>query len=126
MVCPHAVIRSKIFSANDMADAPNKFKHTSMLGKDFPEGLEISYQVAPEDCTGCALCVDICPIRDKSNASRKALNMAENSCSDALHDLFLELREKSRSRGRHILRVLSGNQSGAARPDRGAEARIVS
>jgi pyruvate-ferredoxin/flavodoxin oxidoreductase len=47
-----------------------------MLGKDFPKGLRISYQVAPEDCTGCGLCVDICPIRDKSNASRKALNMA--------------------------------------------------
>jgi len=46
-----------------------------MLGKDFPAGLAISYQVAPEDCTGCTLCVDICPIRDKSNASRKALNM---------------------------------------------------
>jgi hypothetical protein len=46
-----------------------------MLGKDFPAGLEISYQVAPEDCTGCTLCVDICPIRDKSNASRKAINM---------------------------------------------------
>jgi pyruvate-ferredoxin/flavodoxin oxidoreductase len=45
-------------------------------GKDFPQGVHIAYQVAPEDCTGCTLCVDICPIRDKSNASRKAINMA--------------------------------------------------
>jgi len=75
MVCPHSVIRSKIFPTEVVANAPATFKHVAMLGKDFPAGLEISYQVAPEDCTGCTLCVDICPIRDKSNASRKAINM---------------------------------------------------
>ncbi len=75
MVCPHAAIRSKIYSTDLLTDAPVEFKHAAMLGKDFPAGLSISYQVAPEDCTGCGLCVDICPIRDKSNASRKALNM---------------------------------------------------
>jgi pyruvate-ferredoxin/flavodoxin oxidoreductase len=75
MVCPHGVIRSKIFEADVLADAPDTFKHAPMLGKDFPAGLAMTYQVAPEDCTGCTLCVDICPIRDKANASRKALNM---------------------------------------------------
>ena len=75
MVCPHSVIRSKIYPDNVLENAPETFKHTPMLGKDFPDGLSMSYQVAPEDCTGCNLCVDICPIRDKSNASRKALNM---------------------------------------------------
>ncbi len=75
MVCPHSVIRSKIYSHDVLENMPETFKHAPMLGKDFPAGLEISYQVAPEDCTGCSLCVDICPIRDKSNASRKALNM---------------------------------------------------
>jgi pyruvate-ferredoxin/flavodoxin oxidoreductase len=75
MVCPHSVIRSKIFSTDVLIDTPETFKQAPMLGKDFPVGLAISYQVAPEDCTGCTLCVDICPIRDKSNASRKALNM---------------------------------------------------
>ncbi len=75
MVCPHSVIRSKIYPMAELKNAPETFKHAPMLGKDFPEGLEMSYQVAPEDCTGCSLCVDICPIRDKSNASRKALNM---------------------------------------------------
>jgi pyruvate-ferredoxin/flavodoxin oxidoreductase len=75
MVCPHSVIRSKIFSTDVLVDTPETFKQAPMLGKDFPVGLAISYQVAPEDCTGCSLCVDICPIRDKSNASRKALNM---------------------------------------------------
>jgi pyruvate-ferredoxin/flavodoxin oxidoreductase len=75
MVCPHAAIRSKIVPNEALSNAPETFKHAAMLGKDFPAGLSISYQVAPEDCTGCGLCVDICPIRDKSNASRKALNM---------------------------------------------------
>ncbi|MDD4916139.1 MAG: pyruvate:ferredoxin (flavodoxin) oxidoreductase, partial [Methylococcales bacterium] len=75
MVCPHSVIRSKIYPTDVLADAPETFKHVPMLGKDFPEGLSMSYQVSPEDCTGCTLCVDICPIRDKSNASRKAINM---------------------------------------------------
>jgi len=100
MVCPHAVIRSKIFPASDMADAPQAFKHTPMLGKDFPAGLEISYQVAPEDCTGCGLCVDICPIRDKSNASRKALNMFQQpplkQQEQKNWDYFLSLPEYDR------------------------------
>jgi pyruvate-ferredoxin/flavodoxin oxidoreductase len=76
MVCPHASIRSKIYPTELLADAPETFKHALMLGKDFPAGLSMTYQVAPEDCTGCTLCVDICPIRDKSNASRKAINMS--------------------------------------------------
>jgi pyruvate-ferredoxin/flavodoxin oxidoreductase len=75
MVCPHSVIRSKIYPTEALANAPATFKHAPMLGKDFPPGLEITYQVAPEDCTGCTLCVDICPSRDKSNVSRKAVNM---------------------------------------------------
>ena len=75
MVCPHAAIRSKIYPVEALDNAPETFKHAPMLGKDFPAGLAMTYQVAAEDCTGCSLCVDICPIRDKSNVSRKALNM---------------------------------------------------
>ena len=75
LVCPHAAIRSKIFSEKELTNAPQNFLSVPMKGKGFPEGAHISYQVAPEDCTGCGLCVDICPIRDKTNASRKALNM---------------------------------------------------
>jgi pyruvate-ferredoxin/flavodoxin oxidoreductase len=76
LVCPHAAIRSKIFPDSALADAPATFKSAPIRGKDFPAGMHITYQVAPEDCTGCGLCADICPIRDKTNASRKALNMA--------------------------------------------------
>ncbi len=76
LVCPHAAIRSKIYHQDELKKAPQNFKFMPMIGKKaFPEGYHITYQVAPEDCTGCGLCVDICPIRDKSNASRKALNM---------------------------------------------------
>ena len=76
LVCPHAAIRSKIFPAAAAEAAPPTFKAVPTRSKDYPEGLLMSYQVAPEDCTGCTLCVDSCPIRDKSNAGHKALNMA--------------------------------------------------
>ncbi|PLW67384.1 pyruvate:ferredoxin (flavodoxin) oxidoreductase [Pseudohalioglobus lutimaris] len=75
-VCPHSAIRSKVFHESALENAPASFKSAPVKAKGFPEGYHISYQVAPEDCTGCTLCVDICPIRDKSNVSRKALNMA--------------------------------------------------
>jgi pyruvate-ferredoxin/flavodoxin oxidoreductase len=77
MVCPHGVIRSKVFHEDLMDKAPASFKSMPVKGKDFPEGYRMSIQVAPEDCTGCGLCADICPIHDKANASHKALNMIE-------------------------------------------------
>ncbi|MBS3954627.1 MAG: pyruvate:ferredoxin (flavodoxin) oxidoreductase [Methylomicrobium sp.] len=75
-VCPHSVIRSKLFTDDSVADAPETFKHVPVLSKAFGNGLQISYQVSPEDCTGCNLCVEVCPIRDRENPARKALNMA--------------------------------------------------
>uniref|UniRef100_UPI001FE3DDF9 4Fe-4S binding protein n=1 Tax=endosymbiont of Lamellibrachia barhami TaxID=205975 RepID=UPI001FE3DDF9 len=68
----------------------------------FEKGLKISYQVAPNDCTGCGLCVDICPIRDKQNPKRKALNMtgdpAYHEQERANWDFFLDLPEYDRSK----------------------------
>ena len=75
MVCPHGAIRSKVVPLSALQAAPVSFKHAPTRSKDYPEGTEMIYQVAPQDCTGCTLCVDICPIRDKTNVSRKALNM---------------------------------------------------
>jgi pyruvate-ferredoxin/flavodoxin oxidoreductase len=100
LVCPHAAIRSKIFPESALAKAPAAFKSAPMRGKDFPAGMHITYQVAPEDCTGCGLCVDICPIRDKANASRKALNMAPQpplrTQENENWDFFLTLPEYDR------------------------------
>lgn len=100
MVCPHAAIRSKVYANDALVHAPATFKYASILGKDFPPNLLMTYQVAPEDCTGCTLCVDICPIRDKSNASRKALNMSPQPPlrqSEAENwNFFLQLPEYNR------------------------------
>jgi len=74
-VCPHSAIRSKVFPETLLTDAPPTFKHIQVKGKEFSKGEHISYQVAPEDCTGCGLCVDVCPAADKKNPDRKALNM---------------------------------------------------
>jgi pyruvate-ferredoxin/flavodoxin oxidoreductase len=75
-VCPHAAIRCKVFPADAVAHAPVTFKHVPVKGKEFEPGMHITYQVFPEDCTGCTLCVDVCPARSKSDSSHKALNMA--------------------------------------------------
>ncbi len=102
LVCPHGVIRSKVFDEKLLADAPPTFKSMAVKGKDFPANLHMTYQVAPEDCTGCGLCVDICPIRDKANASHKALNMvpytpALREQEKVNWDFFLGLPEYDRT-----------------------------
>jgi pyruvate-ferredoxin/flavodoxin oxidoreductase len=75
-VCPHAVIRQKVYDPALLADAPATFKSLDAKYKEYP-GTKYTIQVAPEDCTGCALCVEACPAKDKSQAGRKAINMAD-------------------------------------------------
>ncbi|HNO30199.1 MAG TPA: pyruvate:ferredoxin (flavodoxin) oxidoreductase [Anaerolineales bacterium] len=75
MVCPHAVIRHKVYDEKLVAGAPETFKHVKSKFKEFPEGYAYSLQVAPEDCTGCTLCVEVCPVKDKTAVGRKAINM---------------------------------------------------
>ena len=74
MVCPHAVIRHKVYDKALLATAPETFKSMDSKFKEFP-GMAYTVQVAPEDCTGCTLCVEVCPAKDKSQVGRKALNM---------------------------------------------------
>ena len=78
LACPHAAIRSKMFPAAEAEGAPEGFMHVPVKGgkKDLPPETHISYQVAPDDCTGCGLCVEICPIRDREHPEHKAINMA--------------------------------------------------
>jgi len=75
IVCPHAAIRPKIYQPELLASAPATFKSSDFKVREFA-GMKYSLQVAAEDCTGCRLCVEVCPAKDKANPSRKALNMA--------------------------------------------------
>ncbi len=75
IVCPHAAIRPKIYHPELLAGAPATFKAMEFKARDYP-GMLYSLQVAAEDCTGCQLCVHVCPAKDKANPSRKAINMA--------------------------------------------------
>ncbi|HEY6121380.1 MAG TPA: pyruvate:ferredoxin (flavodoxin) oxidoreductase [Pyrinomonadaceae bacterium] len=94
LVCPHATIRAKVCSQDDLAGAPSAFKSMPAKWREFPDKL-YTIQVAVEDCTGCRLCVEVCPAKDKSNLSRKALNMAPQlplrETGRANWDFFLDL-----------------------------------
>lgn len=74
-VCPHAVIRTKVYDAELLEKAPATFKSLDAKFKEFP-GSKFSVQVSPEDCTGCGMCVQNCPAVDKTNPERKAINMS--------------------------------------------------
>jgi pyruvate-ferredoxin/flavodoxin oxidoreductase len=73
-VCPHAVIRAKVVDPRALDGAPPALKSTEYRGAEF-KGLKYLLQVAPEDCTGCSLCVMVCPAKDKANPKHKAINM---------------------------------------------------
>ena len=74
MVCPHGVIRIKVYDEDKLEGAPSTFKHTPARDREW-QGMQYSIQVAPEDCTACGICVDICPAKNKSETRLKALNM---------------------------------------------------
>jgi pyruvate-ferredoxin/flavodoxin oxidoreductase len=74
VVCPHATIRSKTYDPSELDKAPDSFRSADYKAGDF-KGQKFTIQVAPEDCTGCKLCVNTCPAKDKSNPKRKAINM---------------------------------------------------
>jgi pyruvate-ferredoxin/flavodoxin oxidoreductase len=75
MVCPHAVIRGKVYSSDLLAKAPATFKSAPARWREFKD-MKYTLQVAPEDCTGCELCVEVCPVKNKQEVKLKAINMA--------------------------------------------------
>jgi pyruvate-ferredoxin/flavodoxin oxidoreductase len=97
--CPHAAIRAKVYDSDALAGAPEGFKATPFKAEPF-KGKKYTLQVAPEDCTGCRLCVEICPAKDKSNPRHKALDMApQRPLREAERDryaFFLSLPEVDR------------------------------
>ena len=101
MVCPHSTIRAKVCSPGDLVEAPPGFKSMPAKWREFPEKL-YTIQVAVEDCTGCQLCVEVCPAKDKSNVSRKALNMQPQ----------LPLRESERVNWDYFLKLPDLHKNG--------------
>ena len=100
MVCPHAAIRAKVYDPAALAGAPGTFKAVDYKGAEY-KGQKYSLQVAPEDCTGCNLCVEVCPAKDKSNPKHKAIDMVAQAplreAEAANFKFFLDLPEVDRT-----------------------------
>ncbi len=94
MVCPHAVIRAKVYEPGALDGAPATFKSTDARDRDW-SGEKFTIQVAAEDCTGCTLCVDVCPAKNKAEPRKKALNMEPQ----------LSLREQERENWDFFLNI---------------------
>jgi pyruvate-ferredoxin/flavodoxin oxidoreductase len=101
LVCPHAAIRAKVYEPRALAGAPAGFRSRPYKAADL-KGLLYTLQVAPEDCTGCGLCVEICPAKNKANPRRKAINMEPQrplrETEREHYSFFLDLPEVDRSR----------------------------
>ena len=102
MVCPHATIRIKVYDEEVLKDAPKTFKSLDARNKEFKEkGYKYTIQVAPEDCTGCGVCVEACPAKNKQDKSKKALVMEPQLPLRAQEivnwDFFLKIPELDRS-----------------------------
>src|SRR5215472_7721585 len=104
LVCPHAVIRAKVYDSSHLSNAPATFKTAKPRWREF-EALSYTLQVAPEDCTGCRLCVEICPAKSKSEVKHKAINMERQAPlrekESANWEFFLSLPEFDRERISH-------------------------
>ena len=103
-VCPHAAIRVKAFKEEDLNGAPDSFTTRPWKGKELPDHL-MTIQVAPDDCTGCGVCVEVCPAKNKEIAKQKAINMRPKldhlDEERANWDAFLKIPEIDRSVASH-------------------------
>ncbi|MEZ5293142.1 MAG: pyruvate:ferredoxin (flavodoxin) oxidoreductase [Vicinamibacterales bacterium] len=103
LVCPHAAIRVKVYAPGLAAEAPSTFKAMPYKTREgeYGQGLSYTIQVAPEDCTGCSLCVQVCPAKDRSNPRHKALDMHPQAALKAQerenYAFFLGLPEADRT-----------------------------
>ncbi len=77
LVCPHSCIRSRMYDESALAGAPAGFKSAALRGKEAPPGARYTLQIYVEDCTGCTLCVGVCPAKSKENAAIRAINMQD-------------------------------------------------
>ncbi len=101
LVCPHAAIRAKFYPASHLANAPAQFKSTGFRSQEHKDAL-YSLQVSPEDCTGCTLCVAVCPVKAKTDPKHKAINMkpmpALREQEKVNYEFFLKLPSPDRTR----------------------------
>ncbi|MDJ0952233.1 MAG: pyruvate:ferredoxin (flavodoxin) oxidoreductase [Acidimicrobiia bacterium] len=101
LVCPHAAIRLKVYDPAELEGAPDSFQSKPWKGRDFA-GMNTTIQVAPEDCTGCAVCVNVCPAKSKEEVKHKAINMVPKM--DVLEeekvnfDFFLDIPDYDRTK----------------------------
>ena len=99
LVCPHATIRAKVYDPKYVKDAPPTFKTDDYRGPEY-KGLKYTIQVAPEDCTGCGLCVEVCPAKNKAETRLKAINMMPQppirEAERVNYEFFLSLPETDR------------------------------
>jgi pyruvate-ferredoxin/flavodoxin oxidoreductase len=100
LVCPHSVIRAKVYDDSYLGNAPATFKAVPARWKDMKER-KYTLQVAPEDCTGCTLCVQVCPAKSKSEVKHRAINMVAQpplrEAEAANWDFFLKIPETDRT-----------------------------
>ncbi len=100
LVCPHAAIRAKVYEPSALTGAPPTFKSVPYKGLEFTERA-YTIQVAPEDCTGCNLCVNVCPAKDRTNPRHKAIDMHPQpplrDAERANYTFFLNLPETTRT-----------------------------
>ncbi|MCK9282210.1 MAG: pyruvate:ferredoxin (flavodoxin) oxidoreductase [Melioribacteraceae bacterium] len=112
MVCPHAAIRVKVYGKSELENAPSTFKWVEAKGREFPENSVYTIQIAAEDCTGCELCFEVCPAKNKKEVRLKALNMAPQiplrEQERANYDFFLNLPEFDRTKAN--LTTVKGSQ----------------
>jgi len=101
LVCPHAAIRIKAYDATVLEGAPQGYPSTDYRGKEYPDW-KFTVQVAPDDCTGCGMCVDVCPAKNREIAKRKAINMEPQldhlEQERANFDFFLSIADLDRGK----------------------------
>jgi len=101
LACPHAAIRMKTYSPDHLDGAPDGFLSKPVIGRDWPAGTRLTVQVAPDDCTGCTLCVSVCPAKSRTNPDHKALDMVPAE----------QVREAQRPAFAHYLSIPEADRS---------------
>ena len=100
LVCPHAAIRAKVYDADQLDGSPDGFRSMDYKAPDF-KGKKYTIQVAPEDCTGCRLCVQVCPAKNKAEPKKKAINMTPQldvrDAEKTNYDFFLNIPDVERT-----------------------------